>query len=203
MEIALHHIDRYTAFLFSAFHKSEEEINEEQRIIEAAKHDPNKFGVIYERYFDPIFVFIHKRIMDENKTAELTSEVFYKALYKLHQYSCKGLPFSAWLYRIASNIVSEYYRKAKKAQRHVSIESDALIVLVNEIVDEDRFEEQQKILHHLLNTLKEKEIQLLELRFFEDRSFKEVGEILGLSENNAKVKTFRLLKKMQKLISGK
>lgn len=189
-------------FLFSAFHKTEKQISKEQKLVYAAQKDPNKFAPIYDMYFDQIFIFVNKRIMNENTTAEITSEVFYKALYNINKYTFKGLPFSAWLYRIASNAVAEYYRKQKKAQRHVSLDSEHLSNLVAEVTEEDDFEKQKKLLSLVLSKLKEKEIQLLELRFFEDRSFKEIGEILELSENNAKVKTFRVIKKMRKIVSN-
>lgn len=188
--------------MFSAFHKTEKQITKEQKLVYEAQKDPNKFAPIYNMYFEQIFIFVNKRIMDENTTAEITSEVFYKALYNIRKYTFKGLPFSAWLYRIASNAVAEYYRKQKKAQRHVSLDSEHLSNLVSEVTEEDDFEMQKKLLSLVLSKLKEKEIQLLELRFFEDRSFREIGEILELSENNAKVKTFRVIKKMKKIVSN-
>jgi len=184
---------------FSSFHKSKEQISSEQQLVDAAQKNPDNFAPIYELYFEQIFIFISKRIVEENTTAELTSEVFYKALYNIKKYKFKGLPFSAWLYRIASNTVAEYYRKQKKAQRHISLNGEQLVTIVSEVVDEDNYEDKKKLLLHLLEQLKEHEIQLLEFRFFENYSFKEIGEILGLTENNAKVKTFRVIKKMRKI----
>ena len=183
----------------SSFHKSEEQISDEQRMVEAAQQNPDHFAPIYDLYYDHIFTFVIKRVGEETTTAEITAEVFYKALYNIRKYKFKGLPFSAWLYRIASNNVAEYYRKHKKVQRHISIDSDHLINLVSEVSDESDFEKQLQLLLSMLSRLQEKEIQLIELRFFEERSFKEVREILGLTENNAKVKTFRVIQKMQKI----
>ena len=201
MQLLFQHTILHQCILwFSSFHKSEKEISHEQKLVKAAQKNPDNFAPIYEKYYDQIFLFIIKRIGEENTTATLTAEVFYKALYHIKRYRFKGLPFSAWLYRIASNTVAEHYRLQKKAQRHVSLDTHHLINLVSEVSEEDNFEAQQLLLINLLGKLKEKEIQLLELRFFEDRSFKEIGEILGLTENNAKVKTFRVIKKMRKMI---
>ena len=203
MQIAIEqHIIFQLQRFFSAFHKSEKEITEEQKIVLLAQQNPNHFSKIYDQYYDQIFVFIYKKTYDENTTAELTSEVFYKALYNLKKYKFKGLPFSSWLYRIASNATIEHFRKQKKVQRHISIESNQLAHLASEVSESSDLEKKRQLLISALGNLKEKEIQLIELRYFEEFSFKEIGQIIGLTENNAKVKTFRVIKKIQKLIKS-
>lgn len=179
-------------------HQTKEEIKEELAIIKRAKVDPEAFGFIYEKYYQQIFLFIDRRIDDQATSGDLTSQVFLKSMINLHKYTFKGLPFSAWLYRIATNQVNEFYRDSKN-QRVISLE-DHHIEDVFEEIDLLKDEvEPTELLIELLNELNEDEVQLLELRFFEKRAFKEVAFILNITENNAKVKTYRILDKMKKI----
>jgi len=90
----------------------------------------------------------------------------------------------------------------KKAQRTVSIDSVTLKQVMDDFTD-DSSEENRAKLVLALGKLKEAQLQLIEMRFFEKRSFREIGEIVGLSENNAKVKTFRALLKLKELFNKK
>src|ERR1041385_1203338 len=74
---------------------------DEERIIEEAKKDPASFKWLYETYFKRIFLFIYHKVESRNEASDLTSQVFLKAMQRLHQYQSRGLPFSSWLYRIA------------------------------------------------------------------------------------------------------
>ncbi|MDX1627179.1 MAG: sigma factor, partial [Fulvivirga sp.] len=91
--------------LDAARHMTEEEIARENEWVEEAKRDPQAFGKLYDRYFEGIFQFILRRTDDESLTADLCSQTFLKALQHIKKYEHRGVPFSAWLYRIASNEV--------------------------------------------------------------------------------------------------
>jgi RNA polymerase sigma-70 factor (ECF subfamily) len=107
-------IDFNTKVIETSRHISEEEILREYETVKKAVKDPAKFQVLYDRYFTVIFNFIYRKIDDEDITADLTSQTFLKALGSLKKYKYKGVPFSAWLYRIASNEVNKHYRAGKK-----------------------------------------------------------------------------------------
>ena len=169
---------------------------EEWEEIQAAQHDPARFRPLYERYHEPIFRFIFRRVGDEALTADLVSQVFLKAMQRLAKYEFRGVPFSAWLYRIASNEVTQYFRQYQK-NRVVSVEEERVTELADEMEDTDS----DLLLEHLtqvLDELKETELQLIELRFFEQRPFKEIADILEITESNAKVKTYRILEKLKR-----
>ena len=183
-------------------HQTKEEIKEELAIIKRAKVDPEAFGFIYEKYYQQIFLFIDRRIDDQSTSGDLTSQVFLKSMINLHKYKFKGLPFSAWLYRIATNQVNEFYRDSKN-QRVISLEDHHIEDVFDEIDLLKDEVEPTELLIDLLNELSEDEVQLLELRFFEKRAFKEVAFILNITENNAKVKTYRILDKMKKIALAK
>jgi RNA polymerase sigma-70 factor (ECF subfamily) len=175
---------------------SAEAMQEEWLEIQAAQRDPAAFRPLYNRYFDPIFRFIFRRTSDEDLTSDICSQVFLKAMQRLGDYEYKGVPFSAWLYRIASNEVSQHYRQVKK-DRTVSME-DSNISDMFEEMDENDNEQHRSSLLRALDSLKETDLQIIEMRFFEQRPFKEIADILEITESNAKVKTYRILERLKK-----
>jgi RNA polymerase sigma-70 factor (ECF subfamily) len=169
----------------------------EEWLIEQSKSDPKNFEKLYERYFEAIFRFIYQRMDSKETTADITSQVFLKALVNLHTYFSRGIPFSAWLYRIALNEINNHYNRSKQL-RVINIET----VKVHELADElesDKTEEQLNSIYKSLKMLNRDDLWLIEMRFFEGRSFREIGDILSITENNAKVKLYRLLAKLKQL----
>lgn len=176
---------------------SQQDIQDEWKQVQAAQANPARFRILYSKYYEPIFRFIYQRTADESMSADLTSQVFLKAMQNLHKYEFKGVPFSAWLFRIASNEIAQHFRKIKK-NRVITLEENSTKDLEDEFEDKADLEINITILKEVIQDLKPAEVELLELRFFEKRPFKEVAEILDITENNAKVKVYRLLQKMKK-----
>ncbi len=182
----------------STLHKTKEDIESEILLIKRAQTDPACFGPLYDSYYKPVFLFVYRRTDDEDLTADLTSQVFLKAITYLPKYEHKGLPFSAWLFRIAVNEVNMFFRKHKN-RRSLSIEDESLERMAEEIGETDK-EEKIELLLKGIQELDEEDVQYIELRFFEDRSFKEIADIMNITENNAKVRTYRILDKIKKRI---
>lgn len=174
----------------------------EEEIIEKARKSPGDFKPLYEKYFRPIFLFVLHRVGDKELTADLTSQVFLKALQKLHIYESRGFPFSSWLFRIAVNECNDFFRKSKR-NRIVVLDDSHAETLYEEMFGSERMEELKAKLPNILERLAEDELQVIQLRFMEGRPFKEISEILGISENYAKVKTYRVLDKMKTLFKGR
>jgi RNA polymerase sigma-70 factor, ECF subfamily len=179
----------------------QQEISEAE-IIRKSKGDPEAFRVLYEKYYKSIFLFVLHRVASKELTADITSQVFLKALLKLDKYEFRGLPFSSWLFRIAVNECNDFFRKNKR-ERVVVLEDAHTEALYEEMFGQDAMEELKGKLPFILERLSHDDLQFVELRFMEDRPFKEVAEILGISENYAKVRTYRVLEKMKKLFVGK
>jgi RNA polymerase sigma-70 factor, ECF subfamily len=177
-------------------HQSEKDIREEYEIIKKAIDNPEVFGFLYEKYYKQIFLFVLRRIDDKATTADLVSQIFLKAMLNLGKYKFQGLPFSAWLYRIATNQINEFYR-GSHFQRVISVEDAQISHVLKEVAITDS--DKTDLISKLLEELDEDEVQILELRFFEDRTFKEVAFILDITENNAKVRTYRILEKLKKV----
>ncbi len=170
---------------------------DEDFILQESQSDSQAFKPIYEKYFKKIFLFILHRVGDKELTADITQQVFLKALMGLGKFQFRGLPFSAWLYRISINECNDYFRKTKRA-RQVVIDDEATHSLFEELNHGNTIEELEKLLPDILQKLSANELQIIQLRFFEGRSFKEVGEIMEITETYAKVKTYRILDKIKK-----
>ncbi len=170
----------------------------EEEVLTRSKTDPEAFKSVYTKYFKKIFLFVLHRIGERQISADITQQVFLKALTGLGKFQFKGLPFSAWLYRIAINECNDFFRKTKK-QRQVVLEEGAIEHLFEELTSENTLEDLQNRLPSILEKLSPDELHLIELRFFESRAFKEIGDILAITETHAKVKTYRTLEKMKKL----
>src|SRR6218665_1195919 len=163
---------------------TDEEIRQEQAIIERSKKDSNALSILYEKYFDRIFNFIHRQIDDEDVTGDLCSQTFIIVMNNLPKYEFRGVPFSAWLYKIASNEVRKFYRK-NKTKQVFSIEE----VKVRELVEQADDGWDEELIQRLLTFMSDLPtdmLQVLELRFFEDKDFKEIAFILDISESGAK-----------------
>lgn len=183
------------------YHKTNAWLEEELSWIQRAQKDPTFFGPLYKEYHEQIFRYIYQRMDDEDLAFDVTSQVFMKALKNINKYEYRGVPFASWLYRIAKSELYQAFRD-KKAERTVNIESIHLFEIAEEM-DEDSSESNKKKMFKCLSLLKENDMQLIEMRFFEKRSFREIGDILELTENNAKVKTFRALDKLKQLFITK
>jgi len=177
------------------YHHTASAIKQEEELIKRAQKNPREFSVLYDKYYVQIFRYVIKRIGNEHDAADLTSQVFVKALQNIKKYKFKGVPFTAWLHRVASNELNLAFR-AKKYDRNVEVKTEEL----NDIVEEcetQPSEERAQLLVEALRQLSRDELELLEMRYFEKRPFKEVCQILDITESNAKVKMHRVIKKLK------
>jgi len=177
------------------YHQSAEEITSEQDYVEAAKKDPSKFGFLYDKYYNSVFRFVFQRTNDEHTSHDITSEVFFKALKNIQKYEFRGLPFSSWLLRVAQNETMTVFRNNTKS-RVVKLKSDHLENLIDEI-EENHLDDFKPQLLSVLKELKESDLQLIEMRFFEGRAFKEIAEITEKNESAVKMKLYRVLEKLK------
>ncbi|MDB5281503.1 MAG: rpoE [Bacteroidota bacterium] len=171
----------------------------EEQLILAAKENPGRFSALYERYYEQILKFVYQRVAAKEDAFDITQQVFLKAMMSLHKYELRGFPFSSWLYRIAINELNQVFRNNEK-QRGVNLEERHLKELVEEMEDQASTEQKESALLNALTTLEEEDFGLVEMRFFEKRAFKEIAEILNITEANAKMKLYRILDKLKPII---
>jgi RNA polymerase sigma-70 factor, ECF subfamily len=181
------------------FHHTNQQLSEELVIIEAAKRDPEHFGPLYDKYYKQIFNYVHQRLDSKDAAFDVTGQVFLKALTNLQKYQFKGVPFASWLYRIAHNEVMQLFR-TQKDKRAINADIGDLRFICEEN-DAPFFEEYIPAIKKLIQELSHDDLQMVEMRFFEKRPFKEIAEILEITEVNAKVRMYRIIEKLKKSLS--
>ena len=183
------------------YHHTAEQLDTERLIIEAAKENPENFGPLYDKYYKQIFGYVYQRMDCKDTAFDLTAQVFLKALTNIGRYEYKGVPFASWLYRIAHSEVMQLFRNQKNAK---TINADiGDLKHICEEIEEQYMEEYKGVMMKLIKELPEDELNLIEMRFFEKRPFKEIAEILKITENNAKVKMYRILERVKKKLMKK
>ena len=167
----------------------------ENELIRASISNPENFGPMYEKHYKSIFRFLYQRLNQKDEAHDLTAEVFIKALLNIGKYEFRGKPFISWLYRIAYNELMQFFRHKKN---HRTINADIQdLRFIQEEADIVYFEEFIPQLKELITGLHPDDLILVEMRYFERRPYKEIAEILELSEVNAKVKMHRIIEKLK------
>lgn len=182
------------------YHHTTTQLQEEQLIIEAAKKNPEHFGPIYDKYYKQIFGYVYQRMDCKDTAFDVTAQVFLKALTNINRYEFKGVPFASWLFRIAHSEVMQLFRDQKN-KRAINADVGDLKNIYEE-VQEPFFEEYLPALQQIIKQLPEEDLHMIEMRFFEQRPFKEIAEILSITENNAKVRMYRILERLKKTITN-
>ena len=162
-------------------------INDEVALINAARTDPEAFGQLYERYVERIYNYIYFRVGGAGDAEDLTARVFFKALRSIGGYRHMGLPFSAWLYRIAHNLVANYHRDRSRMQE-ISIENLVVEDTSKSSAPEHLMETRQEndFLLALINDLSPKKKELIILKYVQKLSNEEIGQIFGKTEGAIK-----------------
>jgi RNA polymerase sigma-70 factor (ECF subfamily) len=186
--------------MLSIFQTTKTNRSPEEEQIKAAQQNPGQFNVLYQQYYKPIFRFVYQRLNSKEDAADISSQVFLKAMLNINKYEFKGLPFSSWLYRIALNELNMNFRH-EKVQRAYNSEQEHLKEMITELNEKDSLDREQQLMIAITD-LDADDAQLIEMRYFEKRSFKEIAEIMDITENNAKVKTYRVIDKLKKRLKN-
>lgn len=165
---------------------------EEIKLIKAAQQDIRAFEAVYIHYHDRIFGYVWQKLRDSETTADITSEVFVKAMLHIKRFEIRGIPFSAWLFRVAANEVNQYFRKTGNV-RHVSVHPE----LRSEWDMYWEAAEMRLQLEKILSDLAVNERQLLEWRFFDGFTFKEIAAMESSTEAAVKMKVYRILETLK------
>jgi len=156
------------------------------------------FGALYQRHVTAIYNYCYQRIGSVPDAEDLTARTFHQALKGLDRYSYTGAPFAAWLYRIAHNLVANWYRSQ---QRRPTVPlTDALGLMTREDGPQAQAETQEEyeVLRAAVRRLSPTRQQVLILRFSHDLSNREIGEVIGRSEGAVKVLIHRTLSALRK-----
>ena len=172
-------------------------------LVQLAKEDPEAFGELYERYVTKIYNYIYYRVGDQEEAEDLTARTFFRALRKIGSYEERGLPFSAWLYRIAHNLVANWHRSQT---RRKSVQLDELITASSAVSSPSSMVEKweaREMLLEVIQTLPEDRQQLLILKFVERMPNAQIGKVMGRSESSIKSLYHRTLKALRSDLQNK
>lgn len=166
--------------------KTASQAQEERLIARAVQGDREAFGELYERYVDRIYSYIYYRVGNPHDAEDLTSRVFFRAMRHIERYDHRGLPFSAWLYRIAHNLVANWYRDNSRRQE-IALDDLVFTYATGEHPEwlVMNREEQEELLA-VIRTLPEDRQQLLYLKFGARLSNAEIAQVLGRTEGAVK-----------------
>ena len=178
----------------------------DSQLIEDAKSDKENFIHLYDKYFKQIYKYTLSRVRDEQIAEDITAETFMRALEKIDSYKDKGNPYSSFLYRVAINLIMDYHRDEKKQKEFMSFNWEEVKDGRDEIADQMSDQEQEETelgqmerLKNALENLKEKERNLISLKYFEDLSYKEMAEVLDINVNHVGVQLNRAMNRLSKL----
>ena len=162
------------------------ENNEEEVLTKASQGDHDAFGKLYERYVERIFNYVYYRTGNQHDAEDLTARVFQRAMNHIRNYTDRGVPFSAWLYRIAHNLVANWHRDRSRKQE-VPIDDIPILPSKGDHPEKNlvRSQEEEALLR-MIRKLPPERQNLLILKFVENLSNAEIGAIMNRSEGAVK-----------------
>ena len=169
-------------------------------VARACGGDGRAFGRLYDEYADRVYAFVRARTESVQDAEDLTATVFLKAWERIDSYDDRGLPFSAWLFRIARNALVDEYRRANRQPRPLDepaslpeTEVDGPEMQVVAAADAQR-------LRQAVRELTEEQASVIALRFWWDLSLKETAEALDKNENSIKALQHRAVRALARML---
>jgi RNA polymerase sigma-70 factor (ECF subfamily) len=178
-------------------HRTAAQLDEERAQIEAAQRDRAAFAPLYERYVDQIYGYVLSLTRNREEAEDVTAATFAKAMEELPRFEWRGVPYSAWLYRVATNLVTRERRRpgwVELDQHLASGDEDPADVAERN----DRDAEVRRAVAALPGDQR----QVVMLRFGGEMSCREIGDVMGRSEGAVKLLTFRALTAMRRRLGA-
>lgn len=165
-------------------------LSEERDRIEAAQKDPARFADLYDMYFDRIYAFVAGRVRNRTEAQDITADVFHQALANLKKYEWRGVPFSAWLYRIAVNAMNDHHQRASRERGDAAPATEPQAREIEQV-------EERAMLYRLVDSLPQDQRRVVIMRFAEERPIAEVAKQMGKSEGAIKQLQWRAIQTLR------
>jgi RNA polymerase sigma-70 factor, ECF subfamily len=165
----------------------------DQLRIEAAQRDPARFAELYEENFYRVYAYVARRVADRHLAEDLTADVFREALAGLPKFEWRGVPFAAWLLRIASRTVADHWQRAGRETGNPARDPDP--------PDPSEIE-RSAMLFQLVERLPAAQLRVIQMRFVEQKSIKEIARELGRSEGAVKQLQLRAIENLRAQMEG-
>jgi RNA polymerase sigma-70 factor (ECF subfamily) len=161
----------------------------ERELIEAAQRDPDRFAALYEANFERVYAFVVRRLGDRDAAQDLTADVFHQALAHLPRFEWRGVPFAAWLYKIAAHAIADRWKRDARDRDVPNVDEPAQVSL-------EELEERAQ-LFRLVDQLPTDQRRVIAMRFAEQKSIREIALVLRRSEGAIKQLQFRGLQSLR------
>ncbi|HPL98324.1 MAG TPA: sigma-70 family RNA polymerase sigma factor [Bacillota bacterium] len=164
--------------------------------------DGRDFVELYNTYFSRIYNYVHYRVNDFHEADDLTSQIFSKLFTKLRYYMPEKAPLSVWIFSIARNSVTDYYR-SRNRKTYVFLEETAeLSDLRFNIDDAVMSRELRQHLYKALASLSEREQEIIALKFWSGCTNRDIAKLIGISESNTGVILFRAMGRLRQILES-
>jgi RNA polymerase sigma-70 factor (ECF subfamily) len=173
-------------------------MTDEQAMLAVKNGNLDKASILYERYKNRVYGFFLRRGADSETAEDLSQQVFYRMLQYKESYR-EGNLFAAWLFRIARNLLSDYYLSESK-RKHTDL--SALKQYQSDATERMEAEEQREQLRNALGQLPDDQREVLLLSRYEELRYEEIGQLMGISVANVKVKVHRAIKQLRLSMSS-
>ncbi len=177
---------------------NEKKKNIKELVKKAKLGSPNAFAEIYDCYFPQIYRFIFLKVSNKEESEDLSQQVFIKAWESIENFKERGFPFSSWLYRIARNLVIDFYRTNKK-----SIELDENILIRDSSLDIDNklfISFAGKEISKAFSFLTSEQKEIIILRFVQELSYKEIAKIMDKNQPALRILHYRAINKLKNIL---
>ena len=165
-------------------------------------HDPDAFGLLYDEYVDQIFRYVYYKVGNFAESQDLTGQTFLKAFENIDSYEMRDVAFSSWLYRIAHNLVVDYFRKESKRESVTLEERPPVPSNRGNPVDMVMAEMDSERLYKAMHKLTHNQREVLVLKFIDNLSNSQVSEIMGISVGAVKSTQKRGLLSLNRIMSN-
>jgi len=166
---------------------------DDRLLVEAAQRDPSRFADLYEQNFYRVYAYVARRVGDRHQAEDLTAEVFREALAGIQRFEWRGVPFIAWLLRIASRAIADHWQRSGRESGNPA--PDTLRPGPEEI-------ERSAMLFQLVDRLPEAQFRVIHLRFVEQKSIREIATEMNRSEGAVKQLQLRAIENLRAQMEG-
>lgn len=169
------------------------------KIVELAKTDSQALATLYDFYFPKVYAFVLSRIGSREAAEDIVSEIFLRVLENLQSYEERGHGFTAWLFTVARNIIFDFYssgrhRDTMPLEEGVEVRDESELAQPGKLAEESELKEKVKA---VMDALPERELCILQMKFFAGLQNREIALAMNLTESNVGIILFRVLRKIK------
>jgi RNA polymerase sigma-70 factor (ECF subfamily) len=187
-------------FVVPSVNSTSDPTEERGLVLRAIRRDSAAYGILYETHLDRVYRYVYYRVGSTAEAEDLTEQVFLKAWEAIERYEARGVPFIAWLYRLAHNLVVDHYRARRPTMPLEDVaEAEEPGANTLDAVESELDAEEVRL---AVRKLSPEHQQLIVLRFVEGMSHAEVAQITGKTEGATRVVQYRALQSLAKAMQG-